>query len=106
MTMISELVTVLEKGNELANAETWKNRQMAVGALAALLGAVLAILHALGFGPVVDADTTAAIAGGIVALYGLLNAWLTAATSARVGLPPKRDTAAAAGQEHADSGPD
>jgi hypothetical protein len=88
--MLRDFITVLREGEELANAETWKNRQIAVGALTALLGSVASIAHSLGYGPQVDSDTLGAIAAGVVGCVGLFNVWTTAATSKRVGILPAR----------------
>ncbi len=76
------LVAVLRHSEELTHAETWKHRQAAASALVAILGAVVPFLP---FD--VSQDDLLAVAGGVAALGGLLNAYLVIATSKRVGLP-------------------
>ena len=80
---------VFQQGKELANATTWKNRQMAAGAIAGLLGSALVIAKGFGYAIPLDQDTVEALAGGIAALYSAINVVLTTATSARVGVPPQ-----------------
>lgn len=80
---ISALLAVLRRGSEIADPAIWKNRQAAASALAAILGALAPFL------PIeVSNDDLLAIAGGIAAVGGLLNAYFVLATSRRVGLPP------------------
>lgn len=88
--LVRPLFTTIKKGEELTHVETWKNAQIAVGALSALLGSGLLLAQAFGV-PLPDISDTdlAAIAGGIVALVGVYNGWSTAATSKRVGLPAR-----------------
>lgn len=81
--------TVFQQGKQLANATTWKNRQMAAGAIAGVLGSALVIAKGFGYAIPLDQDTVEALAGGIAAAYSAVNVVLTAATSARVGVPPK-----------------
>lgn len=76
------LVAVLRHGEELTHAETWKHRQAAVSALVAVLGAVVPFLPFE-----VSQDDLLAVAGGVAALGGVLNAYLVVATSRRVGVP-------------------
>lgn len=83
------IFSVFQQGKQLANSTTWKNRQMAAGAIAGLLGSVLIIAKGFGYAIPLDQDTVEALAGGIAALYSAINVVLTAATSARVGVPPK-----------------
>jgi hypothetical protein len=76
------LVAVLRHGEELTHADTWKNRQVAASALLALLGALAPFLPFEA-----SQEDLLAVAGGLAALGGLLNAYLVVATSRRVGLP-------------------
>jgi len=76
------LFVVLHQGEELANAGTWKNRQAAASALVVILGAIVPVLPIT-----ISQDDLLAIAGGIAAVGGVLNAFLTLGTSSRVGLP-------------------
>lgn len=84
MNRIFAVIEVLYRGKELANAEVWKSRQIVLGILTALLPAA-AIAAGVDLS---DADTQA-IAAGVAAVVGVLNSYLGAATSARVGLPAR-----------------
>lgn len=84
--------TVLRKGEELRHAETWKKAQLATGLLAAVLGGIVVILRAFGVDlPVSDLDL-ATIAAGIVAAVGVFDAYVTPATTRKVGLPASTDS--------------
>lgn len=102
--MIGDIFRVLRAGVELTNAETWKRRQVAVNALAALLGALVALAAAFGHPLDIDADGVNAIAGGIAAVVGMFNGWATVATTTRIGLPPRGDPGAPGGPPQADPG--
>lgn len=80
-----------KQGKELANAATWKNAQLATGALASLLGAAVVIAQGFGINVYVNDAMLQGAAAGVVALYGLFNAVATAVSSAKVGLPPKSE---------------
>lgn len=85
MGKLSAALQALRHGASLADPAGWKRRQNTVNALAGLIGALLA------FYPMdVSADDVAAIAGGIAAVLGLLNAYLTTASSDKVGLRNRR----------------
>lgn len=83
--MLKDLFTVFRKGKELANAATWKNRTIAINALAALLAAAAGVASALGY-PVMSAADAEAIAAGVVAVVGVVNAIMHVATSSKVGI--------------------
>jgi hypothetical protein len=85
--LIKDFFAALQHGKELTNAATWKNRTIAANSLFALLTALVGIGAALGYRLDVDSDTLQALAGGIAALFGFVNAVMHLATSARVGLP-------------------
>lgn len=89
--MIGEFFRVLRAGVELSNAETWKRRQVLVNALAALLGALVALAAAFGHPLAIDSDGVNAVAGGIATVVGLFNGWATVATTTRIGMPAKPD---------------
>ena len=112
--MIGDIFRVLRAGVELTNAETWKRRQVLVNAVAALLGALVALAAAFGHPLDIDAEGVNAIAGAVAAVVGLFNGWATVATTTRIGLPPRGDPGepgdpardAGAGQtDHPFSGP-
>lgn len=87
MNKLASLFSLLRKGNAVADPALWKNGG------AALQAAIVPFLLALGsaldaFGVKLDLtpEAAASIAGGVVALVGLL---VTYVTSDKVGLPPK-----------------
>jgi hypothetical protein len=88
--MIGNAITAMRKGTQLANVETWKNRTVAVNAVAALGGAILGIANALGYPIPLDAEQVDALAVVLVTVVGLFNGWSTLATSTKVGLPDHR----------------
>lgn len=75
----------LRHGEELSNAATWKNRQIAVNAVAGLLGAAMVFLPME-----VNGDDLQTVAAAVAILGGMFNTWATAATSKKVGLSPRR----------------
>lgn len=80
------VITACYHGRSLGNAASWKNRQMTVNAILAVLGAGLV------FAPEhveLSGEQMESIAGGIATALGLYNAWSTAATSDKVGLSAK-----------------
>ncbi len=89
--MISEFFRVLRAGVELSNAETWKRRQVLVNALAALLGALVALAAAFGHPLAIDQEGVNALASAVAAVVGLFNGWATVATTTRIGLPARTD---------------
>ena len=82
---IRAAITALNHGEKLLHSATWKQRQNLLNGLLAFLGAVVVFLPEYVH---VSQEDIAAIAGGVAAVAGLLNNYLTTATSARVGLPP------------------
>jgi hypothetical protein len=101
---VGNVFTALRSGYALRNSAGWKNRQIAVNSLAALLSAALAIAQGAGYGVAIDTDTLVTLAGGLWAVVGLFNGWATAATSTQVGLPGNGGTDPAASD--ASQGPD
>ena len=81
MNTLLLICRALRAGESLANPATWKNRQLR-------LNAVLAILYLLAkFLPVeLSDDELDAIADSIALIGGLVNSYLTVATSDKVGL--------------------
>jgi hypothetical protein len=90
-------LVVLQKGHVVANPATWKNRQIAVTAVSALIAALVALAEAFGYGIPIDRESLDGLAAGLVTVVLLFNAWGTAATSEKVGLP--------GGEREADSEP-
>lgn len=84
---ITPAFDVLKKGKELENAAVWKNRTMAGNLVFSIIVSVLTILKAVwNIDLGIDHDTEVQLAGGLVAVVGVVNAGMHAATSARVGL--------------------
>jgi len=79
----------LKQGKRLANAATWKNRQIAASTIAAVLGGLIVVLPWFGLKLEVTNEDIMAIAGGVAALGGIINSLLTVATSKKVGLSAK-----------------
>ena len=83
MTKFGAIFAALRYGSSLTDPAIWKQRQNLINALIGLLGAVAIFL------PVeVSSDDLSAIAGGVAVLGGLLNAYLTTATTDKIGVKP------------------
>jgi hypothetical protein len=83
MKNLPNFIKVLQSGEELAKAATWKNVQGLTSALTALAGALVLVLD-----PTfryVDNEVIAAGVAGVVAVVGSVNAYLTYASSKKVG---------------------
>ena len=102
--MIGDIFRVLRAGVELSNAEVWKKRQVLVNALAAFLGALVALAAAFGHPLDIDAEGVNAIAGAVAAVVGLFNGWVTVASTRRIGLPPRNDPGAPGDHPRSDPG--
>ena len=98
MGKLAAVLAALRYGSSLSDPAVWKRRQNLTNALVGLLGAITLFLPV----EVTDADI-AALAGGLAVAVGLLNAYLTTATSDKVGLPTR--PAPADRQRDADPGP-
>jgi hypothetical protein len=85
---VTSALTVLRRGQMVANPETWKNRQIAVTAVSALVAAVFGLAEVFGYGVPIDKESLDGIAAGIVTLVLMFNGWATIATTEKVGLPP------------------
>lgn len=80
IALIKPAFVVLKQGRSLANPAAWKNVQV----LSNLLSALIVLLNAFGVHFGLDSDSVHLIAGGIAAIA---NAYLTTATSEKVGVP-------------------
>lgn len=80
LAIINPAFVVLKQGRALANPAAWKNVQV----IANLLSALIVLLNAFGIHFGLDSDSVNLVAGGIAAIA---NAYLTAATSEKVGVP-------------------
>jgi hypothetical protein len=95
---IPKFFELFKEGKEVANAETWKNRSIAINAILTFLGTALALAKTLGFPVELDHDTTQNLAAGIVAIVTAFNAVMHTITSARVGLPSNSGNSSPEGQ--------
>jgi hypothetical protein len=86
MTTIGNIWTSLQKGKEIANPGTWKNRQNTINILSALLGVVLFGLRFSGMNISITDEELLVIATGIATVLGAINSIITTASSAKVGL--------------------
>lgn len=83
---------LFRKGQELANVEVWKNRQVVANILGGFILAIVALMKAFGYDLPIDSDTAMSIAFGIAAIVNVI---LTITTSKKVGLPAKPDVSEA-----------
>lgn len=88
MSKLAAALAALRHGAILADPAIWKRRQNLLNALLGLLGAAAIFLPV----ELSDADATA-IAGGIAAVAGLLNAYLTTSTTDKIGVPSRNSPA-------------
>lgn len=84
--MLTDFFSAFRKGQELINADTWKNRTILLNVLVAFITALASIAKGFGYDIPIDSE---AIGGGIVAVFALVNAVMQIVTSKRVGLQPK-----------------
>lgn len=85
---IGNAITALRAGWVLRDAATWKNRTIAVNALAGLLSVAAAVAKGFGYDLHASDELLGAVAAGVWGVVGLFSAWSTAATSATVGVLP------------------
>lgn len=78
-----------QAGKELANAKTWKQRQLLGTALATFLGAGVVIAKGFGYDIPLDDATLHQIGDAVAVLVGAGNVVLTVVTSQKLGLPAK-----------------
>lgn len=101
MNKIAAALAALRYGSSLSDPAVWKDRQNTINALVGLIGAVL-IFFPMGLGR----EDIELIAGGGAVLLGLLNTYLTTATSAKVGLLDQRPPADLPADSADGDGPD
>lgn len=90
LNKLKALFAVLEKGKSVADPETWKNRQHAATAVAALLMALTGAAKAIGYDlGVSDPQTEAAVIGAFSAVGYVLTIIGGLATSKKVGIGGK-----------------
>lgn len=81
MRKVAAAFAALRYGASLTDPALWKSRQNTINALVGLLGAVV-VLFPLG---VTEADVQT-IAGGLAIGLGLVNTYLTTATTTKIGV--------------------
>ena len=89
---LKSLYDLFRKGQELANAESWKNHQIKANVLGGFILAIVALIKVFGYELPVDENTAMSVAGGIIAIVNVI---LTITTSKKVGLPAKSDVSEA-----------
>lgn len=89
--LATDIWSAFQKGKELANAATWKNRGIAGNVVFGFLSASLAVAAGFGYKIDVDPDTLQAFAGGIAAAVTVVNAVLHVVTSSKVGISEKQE---------------
>jgi uncharacterized membrane protein len=82
--MLIKAWKAMRAGEILANPEKWKNRQALINALAAILsfGVLVTPLD-------IEPQDIILLAGALATILGLVNSYMTVATSEKVGLPNK-----------------
>lgn len=80
------LIEALQAGKELANPSTWKNRQTTTNLIVAILGLLLFGMRMAGIDLQLTDAQLIGIAEAVAVLLGLINMFLTTATSKKVGL--------------------
>lgn len=87
---IAVAVEVLHKGSKLSKVETWKNRQLALSLIVAVLSGLSFLAFTFGWIPnEIPAEAIAEWSSLAVTIGLLIISYLTPATSEKVGLPPK-----------------
>lgn len=92
------LIDALRKGAQLAKPETWKSVQLVSTLVAGALVSGYSFLVAMGLGDVVPDDALSQLGVALgAAVYTLVQAYLTVATTKKIGvLPPAAAPAALA----------
>jgi len=83
--ILVNLIKALQAGKELADPTTWKNRQVTINLLVILLSAIAALARLLGWVDISE-EVLQDVAVIIATILGLVNVYLTLATSKKVGL--------------------
>ena len=91
---VSAFWRVFRAGEKVANPAAWKAGQMAANDVAALFAAGVALAAAFGVRIDLTPEEMAAIGGGIVAVFGVVNRMLTTATTDKIGALYDRSAAA------------
>jgi uncharacterized membrane protein len=75
---------LMKKGKRVADPAKWKTRQIEASVIVAAIWSAINAASAFGIEVPVDAETVDAVA---VALLAVVNVYLTAATTNKIGLP-------------------
>lgn len=89
MNKLTAALAALRHGAILADPAGWKRRQNTVNALVGLLGAVIVLLPLVGVNLELSHEDIGAIAGGIAAVLGMFNGYVTTASTDKLGLPAR-----------------
>ena len=95
--IVNDFFQALKAGNELRNAETWKDAAQLANSLTAVLGFIVAAAAIAGHPIPLTPDQIGSLVNGFLTVLGLFN-WVAAAVSSkRVGLLPARRDGVSAG---------
>jgi len=83
---------LFRKGQEVANPDSWKNKQITANILAGIILSIVALAKAFGYDLPIDQDMAISIGGGFITIVNVI---LTITTSKKVGLPAKSDVSEA-----------
>lgn len=86
--IVNDIIAAVGAGKELANATTWKNRQLVVSRLAVIVGAAVSVAGLLGYKIPLTAEDLSLLIGAVGVLAGVFNSVATAVSTTRVGLSP------------------
>jgi hypothetical protein len=87
---LSAFWRVFKTGEAVADPVAWKRGQMGASTVAALLAALVVLAKAFGIMVPVTDDQLLSIAGGVVAIGGVLNHLVTAASTDKIDLLGRR----------------
>lgn len=100
-----QIIRALRAGAVVSDPTNLKRRQQMVDALMVLLGLVVTLAGKFGYAIELSAEEMAELAGGIFVAYGAVNGVLSAASTDKIGLLPRRDDDRLDGDRGDASGP-
>jgi hypothetical protein len=77
---------LLKEGKEVADPQTWKQRAVAINAVVAIIGTILALAKAYGADLALDDQTVSDLGAGVVAFVAAINGIVHVATDKKLGL--------------------
>jgi hypothetical protein len=89
--IVTDFFQALSAGKELANATTWKKAQVVVSKLSVFAGAAISISGAFGYAIPLTPEQIGILAGAVGVLVGLFNGTATVVSTARIGVPIRRN---------------